>query len=217
MGPAYPAPVVIRAALFDIGGVLISSPFDAFAHYEAEAGLPPGFIRRLNATNPDANAWALLERAEIDIDEFCRRYEAEASAAGGVVDARALMASLSGERRPAMIEAVRRCRTRLKTAALTNNWLPGDDVATRTSLLPDVLALFDVVIESSQVGIRKPDPAFYRLACDRLGIEPDEAVFLDDLGRNLKAARRLGMTTIKVEDPDRAIDELEQVVGFSLR
>jgi putative hydrolase of the HAD superfamily len=207
---------VIRAALFDFGGVILSSPFEAFARYERETGLPDGFLRKLNSTNPDDNAWARLERSEVTFDEFCRLYEREARAAGGEVDGREVMALLAGDVRPAMVEAVRRCRQHLKTACLTNNWVVPDaeSTARHATLLSD---LFDLVLESSKVGVRKPDPRFYELACEQLGIEPREAVFLDDIGSNLKPARAMGMTTIKVTDPDVAIAELEAVVGFSLR
>ena len=204
---------MIRAALFDVGGVILTSPFDAFGRYEAEHGLPEGFIRRINSTNPDSNAWALLERADVSFDEFCNLFEAEAKEAGGELDAREVMALLAGEVRPEMVEAVRRCHERLKTGMLTNNWAVDDEGGRLDVLLP----LFDVVVESSKVGVRKPDPAFYELACTELGIEPAEAVFLDDIGANLKSARAMGMTTIKVTDPDEAIAELESVVGFPLR
>jgi putative hydrolase of the HAD superfamily len=204
--------VTITAALFDFGGVILSSPFEAFAHYERSRDLPAGFLRRVNSTDPDTNAWARLERNQVDLDEFCALFEAEAEALGHRVDAREVLGLLSGELRPAMVEAVRRCSERLATALLTNNvaGMSGHPEGT------GVLSLFDAIIESSQVGVRKPDPRFYELACERLGIEPQEAVFLDDLGVNLKPARAMGMTTIKVDDPAQAIRELEQVVGFPL-
>lgn len=205
----------VRAALFDFGGVLSASPFDAFARYEAERGLPSGFLRGLNATDPDANAWARLERNEIDVDEFRRRFGEESRAAGHKVDGLEVLALLAGDLRPAMVEAVRRCKERLRTGLLTNNVVrPMADADDR---LRAVLPLFDVVVESSKVGVRKPHPRFYELACEALGVAPDEAVFLDDLGVNLKPARAMGMTTIKVDDPERAIEELESVVGFALR
>lgn len=207
---------VIRAALFDFGGVILTSPFDAFSRYENERGLPPGFIRKLNATNVHDNAWARLERSEVSFDEFCVLFEEEARAAGGEVDAAQLMLLLRGEVRPAMVEAVRRCREQLRTGLLTNNFVLDAQEHERADL-DGVLALFDVVVESRAVGVRKPEPRFYELACEQLDIEPREAVFLDDLGVNLKPARAMGMTTIKVEDPDTAIAELEAVVGFALR
>jgi putative hydrolase of the HAD superfamily len=125
-----------------------------------------------------------------------------------------VLARLGGDIRPAMVEAVRRCHERLKTAFLTNNF----GVAERGDGPWNGLSEHvDVIVESSRVGLRKPDPAIYRLVCDELGVEPPEAVFLDDLGVNLKPARALGMTTIKVVDPDTALAELEAVVGFALR
>ena len=222
------APVAVEAVLFDFGGVLTSSPFETFARYEAVNGLPAGFIRSVNAANHEDNAWARLERNEIGFDEFCDAFESEARDAGGRVHARELFAALSMTVRPAMVEAVRRCRTVYKTALLTNNFVSsstgppafaGVEHGQRAepSPLGDILALFDVVVESSVVGFRKPDPRFYLLACERLGIGPERAVFLDDLGINLKAARRLGMITIKVGDPDHAIAELEGAVGLVLR
>ena len=208
----------IAAVLWDFGGVILESPFEAFARYEEANGLRPGFIRSLNATNPDANAWAHLERGDIGFDEFCNLFEKEAAAAGGTVDAREVMGLLGGELRPAMVEAVRTCRARLKTACLTNNFV--SDAAgggrERDERL-GVLDLFDVVVESSKVGVRKPDPRFYEIACELLEIVPSEAVFLDDLGVNLKPARALGMHTIKVDDPETALVRLEEVVGFPVR
>jgi putative hydrolase of the HAD superfamily len=204
---------VIRAAFFDLGGVILSSPFDSFARYERENDLPAGFIRGLNAADHLDNAWARLERGEVTLAEFAARFEDEARAAGGALDGQAVLALLAGELRPAMVEAVRRCHERLHTGLLTNNFvaLNGDGA------VGDLLDDFDVVIESSRVGVRKPEPAFYEMACDELGVEPGEAVFLDDLGVNLKPAKAMGMTTIKVVDPDTAIAELEAVLGFPLR
>jgi len=206
----------IEAVLFDFGGVVLTSPFDAFARYEVEAGLPHDTIRRINATNPDTNAWALLERREVDVERFCRLFEAEATELGLVVDAQRVLAGLHGDLRPAMVEAVRRCADELGTGLLTNNVTPlADQEAARPEVL-SVVALFDVVVESSLVGCRKPEPEFYELACAWLGVEPSRCVFLDDLGINLKPARSMGMTTIKVEDPAVAIAELEAVLGFPL-
>lgn len=201
------------AVLFDFGGVLADGPFEAFSRYEADNGLPIGFVRSLNARNHDTNAWARLERGEVDLDQFCSLFEQEARDAGGRLDAREILASLAGDIRPAMLEAIRRLREHFRTALLTNNFvrIDGDD---RFGALS---GLFDTVVESAVEGLRKPDPRFYLLACDRLAVEPARSVFLDDLGINLKSARALGMTTIKVTDPDEALSELESVVGMDLR
>jgi putative hydrolase of the HAD superfamily len=206
----------IRAVIFDFGGVILTSPFEAFARYERDRGLPEGFLRDLNARNHHDNAWARLERSEVDIDAFATLFAAEALEAGHEVDGREVLELLVGELRDEMVTALRRCHERLSTALLTNNFVIGNG-SNATGRMAEVFELFDVVVESSQVGLRKPDPAIYELVCDRLGIAPDEAVFLDDLGVNLKPARAMGMTTIKVVDPSTALDELESVVGFSLR
>lgn len=208
-------PSDIKAVLWDFGGVLTTSPFDAFAEYERANGLPVGFIRTLNATNSDANAWAAFERSDVDVDGFAHLFEAEARAAGGEVDARALIALISGALRPEMVEALRRCHERLKTGLLTNNFVPTEMRAADTGYGP-VLHHFDVVVESSKAGCRKPDPRFYEMALTELGIEPANAVFVDDLGVNLKPAREMGMTTIKFVSPGQALADLEAAVGFAL-
>lgn len=207
---------MFRAVLFDFGGVILTSPFVAFNAYEDEIGLPRDTIRRLNATDPDANAWARFERGELTEDEFFTRFEAEATGAGFELDARRVVESLRGELRPEMVRTVRRCRERLRTALLTNNHRPAESEDHEPAVL-EVMEMFDVVVESSVVGVRKPEPRFYRIACEQLGVDPEECVFLDDLGVNLKPAREMGMTTIKVADPAIAIAELEEVVGFGLR
>lgn len=203
----------VEAVLFDYGGVIADSPFEAFARYEEEKGLDDGFIRSLNATNPSDNAWARLERSELGFEDFCDAFEEEARTAGATVDARELFAMFSGRLRPEMVEVVRRCARRFKTGLLTNNFV----APIRGSGHERVLDLFDVVVESSAIGVRKPDPRFYLCACEELGIEPAQAVFLDDLGVNLKPARQLGMTTIKVgPDVGEAIRALEDTLGMRL-
>lgn len=208
-----------KAVLFDFGGVILSSPFDAFAEYERANGLPDRFLRGLNATNHHDNAWARLERNEIDIDGFVPLFEAEARRAGHQVDARAVLALLAGVIRPEMVRALDAIKAAgLATACLTNNFVSFEDFSedVRAASRDAVLTKVDVIIESSKVGVRKPDPKFYELACDALGVSPDVCVFLDDLGVNLKPARAMGMTTIKVDDPAVALAELEQALGFSL-
>jgi putative hydrolase of the HAD superfamily len=205
---------MFRAVLWDFGGVVLTSPFDAFAAYEAEIGLPPGFIRSVNATNPHANAWARLERGELGIDDFGGAFEAEARALGGELSGAKVIEALAGAIRPEMVEALRRCKRHgLLLACLTNNFVtaePRSDTA-------EVMTLFDVVVESSVVGVRKPEPRFYELACEALDVTPPECVFLDDLGVNLKPARTMGMTTIKVETAEQALRELEAALGIPLQ
>jgi putative hydrolase of the HAD superfamily len=211
--------MTLRAAFFDFGGVLLSSPFEAFNRYEEAHDLPRDLIRSINATDADANAWARFERNDVSFDEFCDLFEAEARALGHELAARDLMPLLAGELRPAMVEAVRRCREHLVTACLTNNWVSGTIVPDDPyrSGVHDALDVFDHVVESSKVGVRKPDPRFYELACELAGVAPTEVVFLDDLGVNLKPAKAMGMITIKVGDPDVALAELEAAVGFPVR
>ena len=211
-----PVPADIEVVLFDFGGVLLTSPFDAFAAYEAEVDLPQGTVRRINSTNPDDNAWARFERRQVDAEQFGRLFEAEAAAQGYIVDAARILEGLHGTLRPTMVEALRRCSDRLRTGMLTNNITPIDSQPFSDAVL-EVVGLFDEVIQSSVEGCRKPEPRIYEIACERLGVEPVACVFLDDLGINLKPARSMGMTTIKVVDPEEAIGELEEVVGFPLR
>jgi putative hydrolase of the HAD superfamily len=199
--------------MFDFGGVISSSPFDAFSRLEKEQGLPPGFIRSVNATNPDKNAWARLERSEVDLDTFAMLWSDEARALGHEVDGRSVLERLAGQIRPEMVAAIRTCRATYKTACLTNNF--GSAEAEVSAEIAAVYELFDAVLESRTLGVRKPDPRFYELACSTLGVKPDECVFLDDLGVNLKPARALGMHTIKVKDPDAALRELAAVLQLT--
>ena len=207
---------MVEAVLFDMGGVIVSGPWEGFATYERANGLPEGLIRRINSTDSDTNAWARMERGELGLQEFAAAFEAEAAALGYRVDGMAVLNGLGGELRPAVAEAVRRCSERLKTGLLTNNYAPMES-SELSAEMAEVMGWFDVVVESSVVGVRKPDPAFYTMACEALEVEPSGCVFLDDLGVNLKPARAMGMTTIKVVDPDDALAELEAAVGFPLR
>ena len=206
-----------KAVLWDFGGVILSSPFDAFADYETEIGLPAGFIRGLNTKNPHTNAWAKFERSEVAPEEFCRLFEAEALTAGGELQGERIIACLSGDIRPAMVTALRNVASRYKTACLTNNVKGAKRSPEKQSAVAEIMTIFDEVIESSKVGVRKPESSFYEHACTALGIEPAETIFLDDLGINLKPARAMGMATIKVGDPEKALDELEALLGHSVR
>jgi putative hydrolase of the HAD superfamily len=210
---------VIDAVVFDLGGVITESPMLAFAAYEAEAGLPDGLIRRLNSTDPDGNAWARYERRELDEAGFRDAFQAEATAAGFTVDAGRVLAALHGDLRPAMLTAVARLKDAgLPLALLSNNVAPME----RTGRLGELLELFDAVVESSVEGVRKPEPAIYALALDRLSaaagrqIAPARCAYLDDLGINLKPARALGMHTIKVVEPGPALAELSALTGLDL-
>jgi len=212
----------IRAILFDFGGVILSSPIDGFRAYERRAGLPAGFLQRINTLDPDTNAWACMERGELDLATFHARLEAEARAQGHAIDARAVLAQLSGQIRPEMVAVVRTLRTSYRVACLTNNMPLGHGAAMasnaeRAAEIAGIMALFAHVVESCKIGTRKPEPRFYARACEIVGVAPEHCVFLDDLGINLKPARAMGMTTIKVGDPGQAIADLEAVLGHAVR
>jgi putative hydrolase of the HAD superfamily len=205
---------VVEAVLFDFGGVILSSPFEAFAEYEIEVGLPVDTIRKINTTNPDTNAWAKFERREVNPEEFTRLFEGEASALGYEVDANRILEGLHGSLRPSMVKALQRCASRFKTAMLTNNITPMGEQDLDQDV-QKVVGIFDVLIQSSIEGCRKPEEKFYEIACERLNVKPENCVFLDDLGINLKPARAMGMSTIKVTDPEDAIKELYEILGFT--
>lgn len=208
------SPIMIRAVLWDFGGVILSSPFEAFNRYEAANGLPVDFIRGVNATDPDTNAWALLERSDISPEEFDTLFAEESARLGHRVPGADVLTLLSGELRTEMITALDRViRAGYRTACLTNNVVGGEERMD----VGDVMVMFDHVVESSKVGCRKPEPRFYEIACELVGVEPHECVFLDDLGVNLKPARAMGMTTIKVVSAEQAITDLEQVLAIPLR
>jgi len=193
---------------------MTTSPFEAFSRYEQDHGLPIGFIRTVNATDPDANAWARLERGEIDLEEFSCRFESEARALGYAVDAAAIIDLLGGDVRPAMVDALRSYAKRYRTGLLTNNFsLARPSAPARAEEVAAVVGIFDVVVESSKVGVRKPEERFFEIACEMLEIAPQEAVFVDDLGVNLKPARKLGMTTIKFVTEAQALNDLDAVLG----
>ena len=205
---------MIRAVLWDFGGVILSSPFEAFNRYEAANGLPVDFIRGVNATDPDTNAWALLERSDISPEEFDALFAEESARLGHRVPGADVLTLLSGELRTEMITALDRViRAGYRTACLTNNVVGGEERMD----VGDVMVMFDHVVESSKVGCRKPEPRFYEIACELVGVEPHECVFLDDLGVNLKPARAMGMTTIKVVSAEQAITDLEQTLAIPLR
>ncbi|MCZ6502813.1 MAG: HAD-IA family hydrolase [Gammaproteobacteria bacterium] len=213
---------MIKAVLWDFGGVITTSPFEAFNRFEKATGLPENFIRSINAANPETNAWAQLESSQISVNEFDIMFADEALARGHEVRGSQVLALLSGELREEMVNALRIIRSDRKIGCITNNidneegpFMASD--RDKTARMNEVMDLFDVVIESSKVGIRKPDPEIYKLACREMEIDPTEAIFLDDLGINLKPARELGMTTIKVLDAKQALDDLEVELGITLR
>ena len=207
----------VDGVLFDLGGVVMDSPLHAIARYERDHGLSANAVNRVVATAGETGAWARLERGELTVATFCAPFEADCRAQGVTIDSARLMAYVAeaGVPRPQMLEAIRRIRERgLRVGALTNNWKRDES---EDDVLRDQLrARFDVFIESRVVGLHKPDPRIYTLACEALGVAPARTAFLDDIGRNLKPARALGMATIKVDDPDEALRELAALLGFAL-
>jgi putative hydrolase of the HAD superfamily len=211
-----------RAVIFDLGGVVLPSPFDAFRAYERQHGLPGRFISEVIVRGGEQGAWSRLERGELGPADFAAAFAAECEAAGGHVDADELLAALSGADcpHPKMVAAIGRIRDHgLFTAALTNNWAD-EGRSTRLSgdspLAAQLAPLFDTIVESALVGMRKPDPRIYHLVCELLAVTPRESIFLDDLGANLKPARAMGMATIKVTDPATAIAELAKLLALDL-
>jgi len=211
--------VTIEAVIWDFGGVFTTSPFEAFNRFERANGLPADFIRGINATNADHNAWALFERAEIDAAGFDVTFLAESTALGHPVRGADVLPLLSGDVRPAVVEALKACKQRFKVGCITNNMVQGHGAgmqatregATRTAA---IMEMFDEVIESSKAGVRKPDPRIYQMMCDRLAVAPGACVYVDDLGVNCKPAAGLGMTAIKVVSEAQLLNDLAHVTGL---
>ena len=209
--------------IFDFGGVITSSPFEAFNRMEAERGLPHDFVRRVNSTNPDDNAWAKFERAEIDADGFDAAFAAEAEAMGHALDGASVIACLAGDIRPSMVTALDRLKAAgFDIGCITNNVKAGRGTAMardadKAAQVDTIMAQFDHVIESSKAGVRKPDPRIYKMMCKLFAVEPSSCIYLDDLGINCKPAAALGMYAIKVTDGERALADLEAILGLGLR
>ena len=210
-----------KAVIWDFGGVFTAPPFDAFARYEAERGLPRNFIRTVNATNPLDNAWAKLEQSKVTAAEFDGLFREEAIALGHDVPGKEILSLLSGSLRPRVVEALRVCKGHGKVGCITNNAPVGKGASMtndegKAAELAKVFELFDHLIESSKIGIRKPDPKIYEMMCEALEVDPADCVYLDDLGINLKPARDMGMTTIKVLGEDQLLADLKAATGYAL-
>ena len=210
------------AVIFDFGGVITASPFEAFNRLEEERGLPQDFIRSVNAANPHDNAWAKFERAEIDARTFDVLFEAETEALGHPLEGRAVLGVLSGSIRPAMVRALDQLAAAgYRLACITNNVPSGHGAGMARSgdtkdAYEQVFARFEAVLESSKAGVRKPDPRIYQMMCEQLGLEPAQCVYLDDLGINCKPAAALGMAAIKVTSGEQALADLSQLLGLAL-
>ena len=213
---------MIRAVFWDFGGVITTSPFDSFNIYEESQNLPKDLIRTINSTNPDNNAWAKLERSEIDQEEFDSLFEVESQQFGHSVPGKQVLALLKGQIRPEMVKALREIKDKLIQGCLTNNIQSAEDLELETDNAAisgthqEIMGLFDFVFESSKENVRKPDPKFYQLACNRGKVNPNEVIFLDDLGINLKPAKALGMKTIKVVRAEDALQDLQDLLDFPI-
>jgi len=210
----------IRAVIFDFGGVITSSPFEAFNRLEAERALPHDFIRHINAMNPDTNAWALFERTEINAAQFDALFAQEAAMAGQTLDGASVLAVLAGAVRPAMVTALDQLAAAgYRLACITNNVPTGHGAGMArdpSDSLEAVFARFEHVIESSKAGVRKPDPRIYTMMTDYLGLPPEACIYLDDLGINCKPAAALGMHAIKVTSGEQALADLSAVLNLPL-
>ncbi|MDF1822462.1 MAG: HAD-IA family hydrolase [Alcanivoracaceae bacterium] len=210
--------MTITTLFWDFGGVVADSPFDNLARYERENDLPMDFLRLTNAQNADTNAWACFERGDIDVETFDRRFAEETAARGHRVPGRDLLPLLQVAVRPRMVEVIRSLASRYRQACLTNNLPVGQGAAmsqdgAHGAAAAEALALFDFVLESSKAGARKPEPAFFQRACEMAAVSPQQVLFLDDLGINLKPARAMGMTTIKVTGEQQAVEALQETLG----
>jgi len=211
---------MIKAVLWDLGGVITTSPFKAFNRFEIENNIPRDFIRGINAKNPETNAWALFESSRISLEEFDRKFEEETRAAGYPVSGTKVLELLSGAIRPKMARALKICKQHFTIGCITNNMRSMEGPAItetdeKAARIQAIMEMFDVVVESSKEGIRKPDPEIYRIALSRMAVPAEQTVFLDDLGINLKPARVLGMKTIKVLNEAQALTDLERITGLS--
>ena len=212
----------LQAVIWDFGGVLTSSPFEAFTRYEEQNGLPRDFIRSVNAKNGDTNAWARLERSEVSAEEFDALFKAESLALGHEVPGKDILGLLSGDLRPAVVKALEVCKSNVKVGCITNNAPVGKGAgmssdSKKAERVASVLSLFDHVIESSKLGIRKPDPRIYALMCEALDVDPAYCIYLDDLGINLKPARAMGMHTIKVLNQEQLLEDPTSATGLDLQ
>ena len=212
-------PEPLEGILWDFGGVFTSSPFENFNRLEESHGAPKDFIRQINSTNPDNNAWAKFESNSVTLEEFDDLFAQESRHQGFEIKGKDVIKVLSGSLRPRMVEVLKLCKQQFKVGCITNNVKAGKGPSMtqnneKADQVAAVMELFDSVIQSSVVGLRKPNPKIYQLACEKLETEPSKCAFLDDLGINLKPAKLLGMQTIKVLSEEQAIRDLSAITGL---
>jgi putative hydrolase of the HAD superfamily len=207
---------MIKTIIFDFGGVITNSPIEGFKLLEEKHGYDKGLITNINMNNPNDNAWAKSERGEIDIHTFLEEFEKEALEIGQKIDAREILQQLYGSMRENIINKIKLLSNskKYKLICLTNV-LKGVDIFTpkeRVIAVSHVMRYFDKIYESYKLNMRKPETRIYQYILNEMNIKPQETVFLDDLGMNLKPARQLGINTIKVVNPKDAINELDQLL-----
>ncbi len=204
----------LDAVIFDIGGVLTQSPVTRITGFCREHGISDE--TRMTIFSHGESPWSRFERSELDPPGFAAEFDAAVGPDCAVNGEGFLTMFFQGfPPRQEMLAVVEALRGQVKMGCITNNVARDEAPQRRTSGL-DVHSLFEVVIESAKVGMRKPDPRIYRMACDELGVTPERSAFLDDIGQNLKGARALGMTTIRVDHTYSAILELEEALGIPL-
>ena len=204
---------------WDFGGVITSSPFEAFNLFEKENNVPLDFIRKVNSTNPFNNAWAQLEESKISLKEFDLLFAKESKQLGREILGREVLSLLQGTIRPRIVAAIKKFKELgFLQACLTNNFDSGDrDISALDDKNDErlkIMDLFDFVIESKEVGVRKPSDEFYELALTKTKAIPEKTIFLDDLGINLKPAKLLKISSIKVVSEQQALDELSDLTGI---
>nr|XP_020658326.1 acyl-CoA dehydrogenase family member 10 isoform X1 [Pogona vitticeps]XP_020658327.1 acyl-CoA dehydrogenase family member 10 isoform X1 [Pogona vitticeps]XP_020658328.1 acyl-CoA dehydrogenase family member 10 isoform X2 [Pogona vitticeps] len=208
-----------KAVIFDMGGVLLPSPFRVAADWEVRNRVPTGTIVQAIISGGKDGSWMRYMRGELTPAEFLQEFGQQCSMiANASVPVDSFFSELTGhqmsEQHPVMTEAIKCLRSEgLKTAVLSNNFY----LRSGESFLPLDRKQFDVIVESCRERVCKPDPRIYEICLERLGVPAKESIFLDDIGQNLKTAGQLGMKTVKVEDPASAIRELESHLGFPLR
>ena len=209
----------IEALLFDFGGVFTGSPFHASTDLGGELGARPGQLEEImfGPYHEDTDhTWHRLERGEITLAAAREEIMAEGARQGLVFDPLEILTRLAGGRggvRTPLIDRVRDLRREgYRTALVTNN--VAEFRSGWHSMIP-VDELFDLIIDSSEVGVRKPDPAIYRLTLERLGnVPPERSVFLDDAESNVKAATDLGIHGLLVDDePLATIAALDRLLA----
>jgi epoxide hydrolase-like predicted phosphatase len=207
-----------KGVIFDLGGVVFSSPMQAFAKFESLHGLEHNFLNRMIVRNGENSAWSKLERGLLSMgSEFFSDFDKEIKEAGARnFSSKALMEEVNNSMgvNPSMLKTIELLKQeKLKVAALTNNWIEDES---KEGFGEQIQEHFDIFIESAKEGLQKPDPEIYKLTLNKMKLAPEETVFLDDIGRNLKSANALGITTIKVVEPIEAIKQLSEILKLDL-